>query len=65
MAESYFANTLGTQPIEEETSDQDHIEPRQANLFLIDTSPCMFETSDDSEESPFLSSILVRNIYKI
>lgn len=59
MAESYFANTLGTQPIEEETSDQDHIEPRQANLFLIDTSPCMFETSDDSEESPFLSSILL------
>ncbi|XP_043473359.1 X-ray repair cross-complementing protein 6 [Leptopilina heterotoma] len=59
QAESYFTNTLGTQQLQEEISDQDHIEPRQANLFLIDTSPAMFETSGDNEESPFMSSILL------
>lgn len=54
----FFTNTLATQQFEEET-DLDHVEPRQATLFLIDMSPQMFEEIPDSEETPFLKSVLV------
>lgn len=58
----FFTNTLATQQFEEET-DLDHVEPRQATLFLIDMSPQMFEEIPDSEETPFLKSVLVKTVF--
>lgn len=58
--ELFFTNTLGTQQNDEEISDRDHLEPRQATLFLIDTSPPMFEENTNSRETPFMKSVQVK-----
>ena len=63
--ESLEVNTLDTnsfaigQSQEDDESDLDHIEPRQASLFLLDTTPPMFETDQNTGECPFLKSLLV------
>ena len=62
LAIDTLANTFASQQTQddEKSDEHDHFEPRQATLFLVDTTPKMFEEDPQTGEIPFLQSLLVR-----